>query len=111
MLCLSLIGCTQILSKADPCPCLDAGPSASEDASDVVIGKRKRKMIDYKVGLAGCQQVTVTACCIFILSFHYKSQSALLLGSKASFWHAHTVEYCTVGFCVSVIVIFLFNMR
>ena len=70
---------------------LDAGPSASEDASDVVIGKRKRKMIDYKVGLAGCQQVTFTAFCSFIHSF-FSFQITLCSapGVKAYFWHAHT---------------------
>lgn len=31
---------------------VDAGPSASEEMSDLVTGKRKRKTIDYKVRLA-----------------------------------------------------------
>ena len=42
-----------------------AGLSASEDISDLVTGKRKRKMIDYKVGHAPCE--TDTACTTIML--------------------------------------------
>ena len=65
----------------DPDSLLDvsvhAGPGASEDVSDLVTGKRKRKTIDYKVRLARCQQARF--CCQLLSdSFHQTMHHALL---------------------------------
>ena len=61
-----------------------AGLSASEDMSDLVTGKRKRKMIDYKVGHAPCE--TDTACttsCYGTLAFVFPETSTAVPSTSA----------------------------